>query len=256
MISKKEFDKQLKKELENLLKHKFNNKKFRELKKSIGTPEYKEGNNPTSPGKSNLNKIASVTETAFQRAIFNGNISKLNDSGKEIVWLDLELPVTLSSNARRKCIDLVGFLDKNPILCELKYKNKSDGDRPEYAVFELLAYFNWVKWNFKKLDENEVHHQGELYKEFGWKEIANHSKPTLIVAANNRYWDDWLKKNIHRGCYKENLLKRINDLNNKLKINICLFRTDDEDFMTQKKEYGVKEKYEPKVTSKIWRQIK
>lgn len=253
MQKKEQFEEQLKGELEDLLDYKFNNNRFNELKESIQSSEYKDGNNPTFPGKPNLDKIASVTETAFQRAIFNGKFSNLNDSTKKIEWIDLELPVTLSSKSRRKCIDLIGLYEGNPILCELKYKNKSDGDRPEYAIFELLSYFNFVKWNFEKLDKHSVHHKE--CRDFRWEEIANHPKPTLIVAANKRYWKDWFNKNTHKGSYKDNLLGRIDALDENLKINICLFRANDEDFLTQK-EKGDSGKYEPIVTSKIWHQIK
>ncbi len=251
MLIKEDFEKLMKVELNDLYK-KFTNKKLESLKTSIEISENKYGNNSTSPGKPNLNKIASVTETAFQRAIFNGEFSNLNDSTKKIEWIDLELPVTLSSNSRRKCIDLIGLYEGNPILCELKYKNKSDVDRPEYAIFELLSYFNFVKWNFERLDKHSVHHRG--YRNFRWEDIANHLKPTLIVAANNRYWNDWFRKNTHKCCYKNNLLDRVKDLNTKLKVNICLYFAKDEDFLSQK-EKGENGKYTPKVTSKIWYQI-
>jgi len=86
---------------------------------------------PSSPGDVNLDKITSEGETGYQRAIFNGRTSILDD-GRDIRWLDLELPVEFSGSSRRKCLDLVGLCEGEvPVLCELKYDNgKSHGDSP------------------------------------------------------------------------------------------------------------------------------
>lgn len=206
----------------------------------------------TNPKKPNLDKIKSTTETAFQRAIFNGEsaILQFKDRKAEVHWLDLELPVTFSGTARRKCIDLIGKINEKPFICELKFKGKSTGDSPEYGLFELLIYYYHILCNNsgKVLDEQKVFHC-LLKDEFKWANIID-EKPMLILAANKSYWSHWLSKN--RGGHKKDLFGLIETLNKELNVCLSLFQTEDIDFAGQK---GTEKFYKPIMNIKTWEQV-
>ncbi len=211
---------------------------------------------PSTPGRANLNDIKSITETAFQRGIFNGKntslLGNLLDEGKIIDWIDLEIPIVLSKKRRRFCIDLIGSNEDKLVLCELKYTKKeaNPSDSPMYAVFELLIYYYFVRDNFKELDELEIYHDLPNNKNFNWENYIKKSVPLLLVTANAYYWKYWFK----RKDYKTELLKEIADLEKELHIEIQLFEAKDEDFFEQKKNGG-KETYSPKVELNIWTKI-
>jgi hypothetical protein len=133
-------------------------KKFQDLLSLILDDQNLGSSYPTQPGKPNLDRIRSTAETAFQRAIFNGaySILQFHDHEKTIHWLDLELPVTLSANPRRKCVDLIGKVDHQPTLCELKFMNRSASDEPKYAI---LCLFQLEDIDFKRQKGNK-----ETYK--------------------------------------------------------------------------------------------
>lgn len=207
------------------------------------------GDYPSSPGKPNLNNIKSTGEKAFQRAIINGKYTEYENKGEieKIIWLDLELPVTLNKSPRRISMDLIGNLDGIPVLCELKYFEKSSSNHPVYAIVELLMYKYLIYCNYKKLDKYEVHHHLVL-KDFKWEVIIKNHFPALIVAANKKYWNYWFKK-----IDKDKLVKQTFKLGSDLDTNIHLFETPDENFISQK---GTKTSYKPILSSKLWKKIK
>lgn len=224
-------------------------KSFKELVSLILDDLNLDSDYPTQPGRPNLDRIKSTTETALQRAIFNGGFSILQfDDGESVIeWLDLELPVTLSTFSRRKSVDLVGRVDNIPILCELKVKGRASGDEPNYAVLELATYYYFVLCNHLRLDAVEAHHRLERQDSFAWRDVVS-DVPLLLVAANERYWQYWLEEKV----YRDRFLRLVGNLNAKLRTRICAFRLENVDFELQK---GGKDTYMPTIHSKCWRQI-
>jgi len=209
------------------------------------------GDHPSKPSMPNLNSIKSTGEKAFQRAIINGKKTLLDNqrsSGVEtVIWLDIELPVTLSASPRRICLDLLGSLDGIPVLCELKYLESSPSNHPVYGVVELLIYYYFIHCNYQKLDKYGVHHH-LILKDFKWEVIVNNGFPQLLLVANKAYWDYWFKR-----IDKNELVKQIFDLGMMLDTNIHLFEAPNEDFILQK---GDKPSFKPKVQSNVWTKIK
>lgn len=222
-----------------------------ELKEILEDKKNCTEDHPFSPGNPNLNNIKSTGEKAFQRAIFNGEYSfldyKRKTGNEKVIWLDLELPVTLNKNPRRINMDLIGSLDGIPVLCELKYYEKSPSNHPIYAIVELLMYRYLIQCNYKKLDKYKAHHHLAL-NDFKWEVIIKNKFPHLLVVANKKYWDYWFEK-----ISKEELVKETFKLGMSLDTNIHLFEAPDEDYIKQK---GDKTSYNPTVTSKIWGKIK
>jgi hypothetical protein len=245
-ISKEEFKKKL---IDFIASQ--NNNLLDKLRKKLEEDNNCSGDYPTKPGKPNLDNIASTGETAFQRGIFNGEYSILNYGkeivNKKVVWNDIELPVTLNKNSRRISIDLIGLINNQPVLCELKFHGKSPSkDQPIYAIVELLMYHYFIQCNYKKLDKYNVHHD-LLLKEFGWEIIVENNTSQLLVVANKKYWDYWFKK-----ISKKELLKQTLALSKDLTTNIHLFETHDEDYIGQK---GKQKTYKPIISSSIWTKI-
>jgi len=83
-----------------------------------------------------------------------------------------------------------------------------------------------------------------ISNDFKWEDIVKDNSPILILAANKKYWEYWLKK-----LGANRLLKLLLDLNKRLGTNLHLFETSDEDFLTQK---GNQVAYCPKVTNQQW----
>lgn len=226
---------------------KYKNKKFQKLKEL--SEEVNQNPHETRPNTPNLCEVKNVSETAFQRAIFNEKTSSLiftDGNEKEVKWLDLELPVTFKPKTpRRRCVDLIGKLDDKPFICELKYMKESKGakgDPPEYGLFELLIYFYFVSLNSKSLDENNVRHKD--MPQFEWSKLSENK--FMILAANKRYWDYWEDKT--------NIFSLIKEAQEELEIEIYLFKTENVDFESQK---GNKSCYTPSMLNKmIWTQIK
>ncbi|MBC7525535.1 MAG: hypothetical protein H7239_14000 [Flavobacterium sp.] len=208
-------------------------------------------NHFSKPGKPNFDKIKADTEVAFQRAIYNGITTQLQNESEIVKWIDIEVPVVLSENRRRPCIDIIGSNKDKLVLCELKFKKKSNpSDTPYYAVFELLIYYYFVRCNYENLDEFNVFHDLATTKNFKWEKYLKNSTPQLIVTANDSYWEYYLK----RKDYKMELSKAIEELENVLNIKVQLFKTKNENFDIQKQK-GENETYCPKVTSNIWTEI-
>jgi len=221
-----------------------NNKKFIKLKELLN--EKVEQPHETQPNTPNLCKVKSVNETAFQRAIFNAKTSSLifaNSNEKKVEWLDLELPITFKPRtSRRKCVDLVGKLDK-PFICELKYMKKSKGDPPEYGFFELLIYFYLLSCKPKELDEEEVYHKIENRDKFKWSDISKNK--FMILAANESYWTYWKKG-------ENDIFNFVAEAQMELGIKICLFNTEDVDFKEQK---GNEPFYRPLINNNSWTEV-
>ena len=209
------------------------------------------GDYPSFPKKPELNNIKSTGERAFQRAIFNAGYSMLDfkklSGSEKVVWLDLELPVTLNKNPRRISIDLIGSLDGVPVLCELKYSEKSTSNHPIYAIVELLIYRYLIQCNYEKLDKYQVHHHMVL-QNFKWEVIVKNAFPQLLVVGNKKYWDYWFNR-----ISKDLLLRDTWNLGSILDANIKLFEAPDEDFVKQK---GERPSYKPMVSSNTWVKIK
>lgn len=209
------------------------------------------GDHPSKPSMPNFDSIKSTGEKAFQRAIFNSKKSILDyqrSAGLETVtWLDIELPVALNRNPRRKCIDIIGSLDGIPVICELKYHERSPSNHPIYGVVELLIYYYFIHCNYQKLDKYDVHHHLVL-KDFKWEVIVKNGFPQLLLVANKKYWDYWFNR-----LNKNELAKQVFDLGVLLDANIHLFEAPNEDFIMQK---GNKPSYKPELQSNVWTKIK
>lgn len=225
-------------------------KELEKLKEVLANTDNETDEYHSNPGKPSLTNIRATTEDAFQRAIFNKKETIL-DYGKgetEVVkWLDIELPVVLNKNPRRLCLDLIGALDGVPVICELKYADKSYSDHPIYGIIELLVYYYYIHCNYEKLDKYDVHHHLVL-NDFKWSVIAKNTSPKLFLAANKKYWTYWFKRE-----NKNEFLKQVLELSEKLDVDINCFVTEDEDFRSQK---GKNVKYTPKLTSNTWIKVK
>lgn len=244
MIEKKA----LKKELITFIdSHSDINPKLAELKCKLIDDNNCTGKNRSSPGEANLNSINSTSETAFQRAIYNDSPTTFklkNGNTRKIEWLDLELPVVLNKSSRRICLDLIGLVDNTPTICELKYFKNSAGDHPVYAIFEVLVYYYFVLCNYKKLDDEKIHHTN--LKKFVWKSVINTPTPIFLVAANDSYWDYWLHK--RRGHSKiSKQLRLALDFADKLRLDIHILKAPNEDFEKQKNNSTDNEHYSPKI---------
>lgn len=206
---------------------------------------------PSSPKKPNLDNIAATGERAYQRGIVNEKFTLLDDKKdtplEKVTWLDLELPVVLGKSPRRMSIDLIGSLDGIPVLCELKYNERSNSDHPIYAIVELLTYRYFIQCNYEKLDEYDVHHH-LVIEDFKWSVIAKNPFPKLIIAANKKYWDYWFTK-----MKKSDLVRQTFNLGCELDTNIHLFESVDEDYIKQK---GNSSHYRPTISSNVWTKIR
>ena len=148
-------------------------------------------NQPTkklsTPGYVSTN-IKDTNEKALQRALLMQGTSLLD--GKEVKWLDIELPIEFSENSRRKSVDIIGIDTRGRFyLCELKFSGNSD--TPRDAESQLLEYFELIKYNAQKLEDNNIHHKKQ--ESFSWIELAL-SSPKLCIMADATYWCKWENK--------------------------------------------------------------
>ena len=148
-------------------------------------------NQPTkkfsTPGYVSTN-IKDTNEKALQRALLMQGTSLLD--GKEVKWLDIELPIEFTDNSRRKCVDLIGKDNDGQLyLCELKFSGNSD--TPRDAESQLLEYFELIKYNAQKLEDNNIHHKKQ--ESFSWMELAL-SSIKLCIMADATYWCKWENK--------------------------------------------------------------
>lgn len=135
--------------------------------------------------------IAHTAECAFQRAIIQGKYSIVKN--EKIVWIDIELPVDDSSHARGKCVDLIGKDSRgNYVLCELKFRKKSDNGNPIEATEQLKGYYEEIKKNAIELNRIGLGHTNATEK-INWEKVAS-GKTRLMVVANDFYWGTWLER--------------------------------------------------------------
>ena len=141
----------------------------------------------STPGYVSTN-IKDTNERALQRALLKQGTSLLD--GKEVKWLDIELPIEFTDNSRRKCVDLIGKDNDGQLyLCELKFSGNSD--TPRDAESQLLEYFELIKYNAQKLEDNNIHHKKQ--ESFSWMELAL-SSIKLCIMADATYWCKWENK--------------------------------------------------------------
>lgn len=181
-----------------------------------------------NPGNYSI-EISHSAECAFQRAIIQGKYSFVKD--EEIKWIDIELPVDKSNAARGKCIDLIGKDEQgNYVLCELKFRKKSDNGCPCKATNQLRDYFKLIEKNAAYLNEIGLRHTNAT-EDIDWTQVAS-PKTRLMVVANEFYWKYWLAR------YKKE------EIFTDKKIEYYSVNIDSYIFNNQK---GEKKRYEPKM---------
>jgi hypothetical protein len=226
--------------------------KLKNLKEMLINPTYIVDDYPSNPGLANLHKISATGEKAFQRGIYNSEHSILTGLTKKydekVIWLDLEIPVSLSSKARRRCADLIGIVDNyTPALCELKYKEKGSSDHPLYGIYELLIYYYLILCNHEKLDSHKIYHKNARDK-MPWKTFNDNSLPYLLLVANNDYWNYW-RTRIDLKWFNT-LLSRICLT---MDVRLRLYEATNETFIKQKET--LIDGFKPYVTDPNWQRI-
>lgn len=200
--------------------------------------------------------ISDCSEKALQRAMllqsYKGTNTILPDE-TQIRWLDIELPVEFSRNARRKCIDLIGIDNKSNqfVLCELKYNNYKDS--PFDAEIELLTYVGKILFHATELDKNNIHHPSVSIEtktikldSFSWTELIT-SKPRILIMADKSYWDYWKNREYRQQKNKND--KKTIAVHDKA-IECYSIDIDKEYF---KKQKGNNNKYVPVLEKKTWK---
>jgi hypothetical protein len=207
-----------------------------------------------SPKKPEL-KIAGTGETALQRAIFAGQSSTLKwSNGQEdtITWLDFELPVVPGGSARGRCIDLVGNYKGIPTIAELKFAK--EGTPPEFAVLQVLIYYYHIMVYSKLLSTH--HHKGDSFVPFDWTTICGSSN-TLLVLANESYWDYWKKRKNWEAC--ESAIGEMNvHLSRDFSFSVRLFSVSVElETFERQQEKCQSERYMPILPQEsfLWTQV-
>lgn len=152
----------------------------------------------TAPGKYSVDVDENNDgETAFQRALIShtGRFSiELRDGRKaKVAWVDVELPVSFSAaRSRRRNVDLIAQSPElGTFICELKYKapHSETGCAAvggDYAIFEALAYYAFVRRNASALEKHEVR-RDRSNPTFSWHDVV--SSKRVLVLANERFWD-------------------------------------------------------------------
>jgi hypothetical protein len=151
---------------------------------------------PTKLGKYS-EKVSSknVGETAFQRALYKANKAILCSgvTEEEITWVGIELPIVLSGQSRRPCVDLIGRCNKfGSFLCELKYvafETYGAGNLPDYAIFQAALYQSIVKSEHNKLDNKGVYRNSDKFK---WKDLSD--SKTIMILGNQNAWNRSYKR--------------------------------------------------------------
>lgn len=177
-------------------KEKFNNQQLKvEGKKEKGFV--------TKPG--DYKKPQKKSEKWYQYKI-RENKEVLCDNGIKIKWLDYEIPISFEKKGgqrrgRRKCVDLIGEMNNNIVLVELKWgrvKNNYKSDSPVYALFEVLHYAIKAFENRESLQAEEVYRKNFNY----WEKIMK-GFPNIVVAANKDYWNLWKKSYKNKKAWDE-----------------------------------------------------
>lgn len=181
--------------------------------------------------------IKDTNEKALQRAVLKQGQSYLD--GKTVEWLDIELPLEFSENARRPWIDLIGRdEDGRYLLCELKFSNNKT-DSPCDAEKELIGYYDLITKNSMELDKNEIHHKKQ--KLFSWTELVN-SNPRLCIMADASYWVHW-----------ENKVDSVK-LQHSDQVECFAIDIDPDIFVNQRSEQGG-EQYTPSLEEDHWHSL-
>lgn len=210
------------------------------------------GEKKSRPNKPNLDKISSTGETALQRAIFNEGTSALQDAKEKIEWLDLEVPIVLSANSRRNCIDLLGLNGNSLVVTELKFGKTSQTDSPFYGILELAVYYYFLLENHTKLDKYKVYHKTEQLEniDFSWEKYVGEKNIKLIFAANSDYFKYWIE---HRKISINELNNLTKNIGDEFGILFEIYSMENEDF---KKQKGDKVNYKPVIENgKPWMRI-
>lgn len=172
--------------------------------------------------------VNSISETAFQRAIYFDGRVKIFNTTHVIEWCDIELPIQPNRASR---VDLIGkTMEKRGVLCELKYMQKntrSISNNPYYSVLELLVYHAIISVNYRLLDENKIRANGhpESKRDWEWEMLSFPKDPVLIMAANEDYWDYWTQLRNNGGAksiVKERFCETVKKWRNILKVKELL----------------------------------
>lgn len=143
------------------------------------------------PQAFNTDHVAHTAECAFQRAIIQRKYSVVKR--EKIKWIDIELPVNDSASSRGQCVDLIGKdTNGNYVLCELKFRKKSDNGNPIEATEQLKGYYEEIQKNKTELNRIGLGHINAT-ETIDWVKVAS-SNTRLMVVANCFYWDTWLKR--------------------------------------------------------------
>lgn len=233
--------------IKTLEKYKERDSDISRIEKIISDTSKTIGEKKSHPNKPNLNKISSTGETSLQRAIFNGEKSKLGDTNEEIKWLDLEVPIVLSANSRRNCIDLLGLSGNSLVVTELKFGNSLKTDSPFYGILELAVYYYFLLENHKKLDKYKVYHKTKQLEniDFSWEKYICEKNIKLIFAANSEYFKYWTE---HRKISIDDLHYLTKEIENEFKVPCEIYKMEDENFIEQKnKSTSLDGRYSPKL---------
>ena len=165
-------------------------------------------------GTTNSGSKTNRHEAHFARALFNKyrrTSPRLTVPGiKSLRFFDYEVPLKLKlANAGIGKIDLFGITGaNNPTIIEVKYCRTTPTDSPLKALLQALAYCAVVDKNFAAFHDEA--------KDRGVNLDPN--SLTLVVLANNKYWDYYRPRNDkYQWVKKMGDLKKIIESSNKLK---------------------------------------
>ncbi len=148
------------------------------------------------------------SEANYQRCFLNsGEHFNIKPGNRLATFLDGELPVVFGGKARRKSVDLVGTIDGNPFICELKYANPEssyESNSPAFALLEVATYYYQIIKNREQLSRQGIRHENmQLPADFWTRAGCN---AALIVLGNGSYWDRWDGRD---GMIDQGLIRRI-----------------------------------------------
>ena len=177
--------------------------------------------------------ITDIKEKAYQRAFYkNGTTALVKPCGSSLVikWLDLEVPVALTGLSRNPSLDLIGKIEGEYAIVELKKEMPSH--TPFFALQEVVMYALSVKKNNRngrhlKYHEKITTTNGRAAVEPGnyW---ANYQDcKYLIIAAPETYWLEW------KG-YVEILKEIVGWINEEYKYDIFFAKFNEVNFRAQK----------------------
>lgn len=196
----------------------------------------------TAPGRINDITGSCRGETTYQRCFLNSKgVFTLLPQKYEVKFLDGELPVVFGESSRRNSIDLVGTIDKNPFICELKYVNpdkSSKSNSPKFALLEIAAYYYQILQNQKSILQYKIKHANKELPLSFWKDICDSAN--LLVLGNKKYWARWEHG---AGVIDMQFLTRIRDCfyDKSVKIYLCEAAEYKPEMVNGNRYYGVLE---------------